>query len=309
MGESVYRLGPLDVPPAHSELSGAQWLGWTAVRLFIERAGIDSDRPISDAKLSSIADICRRLEGNPLAIEIAAANFDTLGIEGLVAGLHNHLHLSLDGRRTALRRHRTLRAMLDWSYELLSPAEQATLRALSVFTNRFDLESASAVAGLGRTTVFEYLIGFTRKSLVLSSVDDGETVFHLPDLSRAYALEKLRDAGEWAVVRSRHAGHDGSFQRMTGMTAAILKESASEDSSIATPAEQFAKMLQKEFAPETAEDLSGIERAVQVLAEQALHDPTVISEDPVATIKAIIAKLDTRIAQQVNLIAQHGRRQ
>jgi predicted ATPase/DNA-binding winged helix-turn-helix (wHTH) protein len=188
-GESLYRLGPLDVPPAHSKLSSAQWLESAAVRLFVERAGVHADRPISDAGLPLIAELCRRLEGNPLAIEIAAAHFDILGIEGLNASLQNYLYLSLDGRRTALHRHRTLRAMLDWSYELLSPAEQAILRALSVFTSRFDLQSASAVTGLSRNAVFEYLIGFTRKSLALSGVDDGEIIFRLLDLPRAHALE------------------------------------------------------------------------------------------------------------------------
>jgi predicted ATPase len=95
--------------------------------------------------------------------------------------------------------------MLDWSYELLSPAEQAILRAMSVFTSRFDLEGAAAVAGLGRNAVFEFLIGLTRKSLLRSGVDDGEILFRLLDLPRAYALEKLRDSGDLETVRSRHA--------------------------------------------------------------------------------------------------------
>jgi predicted ATPase len=204
-GESLYRLGPLNAPPAHSQLSSEQWLECSALRLFVERAGIDADRPIGAEELPLIGDLCRRLEGNPLAIEIAAAHFDVLGIEGLAASLQAHLHLSLDGRRTELHRHRTLRAMLDWSYELLSPAEQAILRAMSVFTSRFDLEGAAAVAGLGRNAVFEFLIGLTRKSLLRSGVDDGEILFRLLDLPRAYALEKLRDSGDLETVRSRHA--------------------------------------------------------------------------------------------------------
>ena len=144
-GEWVYPVPPLAVPPEDSPDSEDP-LRYGAIRLFDERARATEANLSSDARTASaIAGICRRLDGIPLAIELAAARAASLGIEGLAAGLDDRFRLLAGGRRTALPRHQTLRATLDWSYELLTEPERVVLRRLAIFAGGFTLQAAGAV--------------------------------------------------------------------------------------------------------------------------------------------------------------------
>ena len=146
-----------------------------------------------------MAAICRRLDGIPLAIELAAARAAALGIEALAARLDDRFHLLTGGRRTALPRHQTLRATLDWSYELLSEPEQMILRRLAIFAGAFSLEAASAVVAsqeINSSEVVDGLSGLIAKSLVAVEVDRTIARYRLLDTTRAYAREKLDETGE-----------------------------------------------------------------------------------------------------------------
>jgi predicted ATPase len=152
--------------------------------------------------------ICRRLDGIPLAIELAAARAAALGLEEVAARLADRFQLLTGGRRTALPRHQALRATLDWSYELLSEPERVVLRRLSVFAGNFSLEAAATIATgpeIGRSEVVEFLSDLVAKSLVLTESNSRTERYRLLDTTRAYALEKLAQSGELDAVARRHA--------------------------------------------------------------------------------------------------------
>ena len=167
-GEWVYPVPPLAVPAADAESDDP--LRYGAVRLFVERARAAEPHFAPDrAAWRCIAAICRRLDGIPLAIELAAARAAALGIEELAARLDDRFQLLTGGRRTALPRHQTLRATLDWSYELLAEPERVILRRLAVFAGAFSLEAAGAVAAspeIAPSEVVDGLSSLVAKSLV-----------------------------------------------------------------------------------------------------------------------------------------------
>lgn len=206
--ESVHRLEPLAVPPGQ-HATGADALAFPAVQLFIQRAEASCDSfEWEDAQAPLIGEICRRLDGNPLAIKLAAERVSLLGVKGLAAILDQGLHLVIEGRRTAVPRHQTLHAMLDWSYELLSHSEQATLRRVAVFAGSFDQLSAIAMVAdetVATAEVFKCLARLAAKSLIAIDVIAGKVLYRLHNTPRAYALEKLRDSGELAKTQRRHA--------------------------------------------------------------------------------------------------------
>jgi len=146
-GEHEYRLGPLRGPPASFPLSASEAAFFPAVQLFVGRVtAIVEDFALTDVNVPQVVEICQRLDGIPLAIEFAAPRVAALGLDGLAARLHHSLPL-LDARRRALTpRHRTMRAVVDWSYNLLSEDEQLLFRALSIFTGSFTVDAAAAVA-------------------------------------------------------------------------------------------------------------------------------------------------------------------
>ena len=167
-GECVYRVPPLEVPSEHWE-EPSDVLGRSAAELLVARMReLDSDfSPDSDG-LAAIAAICRHLDGIPLAIEFAATRAAALGLEQVASRLDDRLTLLTGGRRTALPRHRTLRAMLDWSYETVLEAEQGLFRRLAVFPGGFTLEAAAAVAGDSTASaVAESMANLVAKSLVM----------------------------------------------------------------------------------------------------------------------------------------------
>jgi len=205
-GEWIFPVLPLTVP---AEDAGDDELShYGAVRLFIERAqATDLHFAPGPANAAAIAAICLRLDGIPLAIELAAARTAAFGVEQLVAHLNDRFHLLTGGRRTALPRHQTLRATLDWSNELLLEPERVVLRRLAVFSGVFSLEAASAVAADSEITpslVIQNLSDLVAKSLVVAEMNR-VTHYRLLDTTRVYALEKLVENGEREHVARRHA--------------------------------------------------------------------------------------------------------
>jgi predicted ATPase len=210
-GEHVHRLSPLNSPSSSFGLTAAKALTFSAVQLFVERAVASVDGfQLTDADAPVVADICRKLEGIALAIELAATRVDAFGIRELSALLNDRFRLLRQGTRTALTRHRSLAAALDWSYEFLPEQERIILRRLSVFAGVFTLESATAVAqGSGVTVpeVIEGVANLVAKSLVSADIGGAVVQYRLLDTTRAYALQKLTESGEFEVLARRHAEH------------------------------------------------------------------------------------------------------
>jgi predicted ATPase len=207
-GEWVYPVPPLAVPAEDAE-DMDDLLRYGGVRLFVEQLRAAEPRFAPDRRSAAIiAAICRRLDGIPLALELAAARAAALGVEEVAAHLDERFRILTGGRRTALPRHQTLRATLDWSYELLSEPERVTLRRLAVFAGVFRLEAASAViAGpeIAPAEVVDGIANLAAKSLV--AVVAGSTLprCRLLDTMRAYGLEKLAESGEREWLVRRHA--------------------------------------------------------------------------------------------------------
>ena len=210
-GEHTQRLGPLSLPQPSSRLTAAEAAVFPAVQLFVERVtAIVEDFALTDANAPLVAAICRRLDGLPLAIEFAAPRVEVLGVEGLAARLDDSLPLWGAGRRTAMPRHRTMRAVVDWSYDLLSEDEQRFFRALGVFAGGFTVEAAAAVtfdAADPPSEAIDRLADLVAKSLVVADVSGAEPRFRLLDTTRAYAIEELDESGEREQVAHRHAEH------------------------------------------------------------------------------------------------------
>ena len=211
-GEQVYAVPTLSVPPAHAEPGAARLVEYEAVALFVDRAAlVQSGFTLTDARAPAVAEICRRLDGIPLAIELAAARIRVLGVEEIRAMLDDRFRLLTGGSKTALPRHQTLRATLQWSYDHLEPAEQDLFRSLAVFAGGWTLEAAAQVCGAGPEAVFEVLDLLARlvdKSLVtVERRRTGESRYRFLETMRQYALEKLEDAGQGSALRARHLDH------------------------------------------------------------------------------------------------------
>jgi predicted ATPase/DNA-binding winged helix-turn-helix (wHTH) protein len=209
-GESVYRLPPLALPPSSSDrLTAAEAMTFPAVALFVERARASVDTfELTDADAPVVVELCRRLDGIPLAIELAAARVDTFGLQELMAHLDGRVRLLIKGPRTAIPRQQTLRGAMDWSYETLSERERWLLRRLSVFRSSFGLASAAALASDNRATdPPDELMELVAKSLVAADMSGQDMRYRLLATTRAYAFEKLVEAGEDAAALRCHAHH------------------------------------------------------------------------------------------------------
>jgi predicted ATPase/DNA-binding winged helix-turn-helix (wHTH) protein len=205
-GEQVYHLPPLECPPYTESLTAAQALGFPAVQLFVKQlAHSGHEFELTDADAPIVGEICRRLDGIALALELAAARVVVHGVRGAASLLDKQFRLLWRGRRTALPRHQTLSATLDWSYNLLSPTEQRVLRRVAVFVGGFSLETALAVVAesLGPAELTETLATLVDKSLVTSD-RAAATRYRLLDTTRAYAWQKLTESGEDLKVLRRH---------------------------------------------------------------------------------------------------------
>ena len=198
--EYIHRLSPLETPAPSALMTLPEALRFPAIELFLDRALASLDSfELHDSDITLVAQICSRLEGNPLAIELAAARVDLFGVRGVAARLDDCLELLTRGRRTALPRHKSLRATLDWSYGLLSPVEQVVLRRLAVFSGCFDMESAHAIGRdehIRIDDVADTLTNLVAKSLLTTDTTGEQLLYRLPDTIRAYALEKLQDSNE-----------------------------------------------------------------------------------------------------------------
>lgn len=208
-GEVVRRLPPLEIPAESLALSCAEAEAYSAIALFAERARAGSGAfTLRDADVPHVVDICRRLDGNPLAIELAAGRVDAFGIDGVASRLVDRFNLLRDGRRTALPRHQELRATLDWSYDLLPASERAVLLRLSVFAGPFTLEAAGAVASDASTSptdVAYCVANLVAKSLVSAETRDGSARYRLLDTTSAYARELLERSQQQPEYAARHA--------------------------------------------------------------------------------------------------------
>ena len=182
-----------------------------AVELFADRARLARpDFDVTEDHAATVAEICRRLDGMPLAIELAAARVRALTLTEILDGLRDHFMLLTGGARTAVRRQQTLRASVDWSHALLSEAEQTLFRRLAAFMGGFDLDAARAVTSgddIRPHQVLDQLTLLVDKSLVVADEVRGRTRYRVLETVRQYAQEKLSDSGEAGMVRARHRDH------------------------------------------------------------------------------------------------------
>ncbi|MGW4194749.1 BTAD domain-containing putative transcriptional regulator [Streptomyces sp. NPDC005004] len=209
-GEALWPVEPLALPSA--DAAPAEIASAPAVRLLRDRAlAVRRDLAGDTGTLATMARVCRALDGLPLAIELAAARLRTMSVDQLAGGLDDRFRLLTGGSRTALPRHKTLRAAVDWSWELLSDAERAVLRRLAVFSGGASLEAAERVcAGPGeevaREEVFELLTALTEKSL-LRAEGDGAPRYRMTGTIKEYAGHRLAEAGEADLARRAHLAH------------------------------------------------------------------------------------------------------
>jgi predicted ATPase len=182
-----------------------------AIELFADRARLaQNDFSITDDNAAAVAEICARLDGMPLAIELAAARVRALSVEEILDGLHDRFRLLTGGARTAVRRQQTLRASVDWSHALLTEPERVLFRRLAVFLGGFDLDAAQFVCGGGdveRYQVLDQLALLVDKSLVVAENTGRRMRYRLLEMVRQYALDKLGESGEADPVRTRHRDH------------------------------------------------------------------------------------------------------
>lgn len=207
-GEAVWLVPPLALPPADEQLSIEYLAAHDAIRLFVERAAAALPTfALTGQNAAAVAQLCRRLDGIPMALELAAARVRILRVEEIVARLDDRFRLLTGGNRAAPPRHQTLRALIDWSYDLLPPVEQRLLRRLSVFAGSFSLEEVEAVCDEeNEGQVLDLLTQLVNKSLVVADRVSGErTRYTLHETIREYGLERLAEEDAVARMRDRHA--------------------------------------------------------------------------------------------------------
>jgi predicted ATPase/DNA-binding winged helix-turn-helix (wHTH) protein len=209
-GEQVHHLSPLECPPSSSEsLSATQALGFPAVQLFVSQIAASGHTfELNDSDAPVVAEICRRLDGIALALELAASRVGVYGVQGTASLLDSQFRLLWRGRRTALPRHQTLSATLDWSYNLLTDTERLTLRRLAIFVGHFSLNAVLDIVreNLDPSELTEALATLVEKSLV---APDSAAAMHyrLLDTTRSYAWQKLIKSGEHLEIARRHCEH------------------------------------------------------------------------------------------------------
>jgi predicted ATPase/DNA-binding SARP family transcriptional activator/tetratricopeptide (TPR) repeat protein len=214
-GEHLHQVGPLGLPPA-----GSTDDDYPSVQLFVDRArAVRPDFGITDGNREAIAEICRRLDGMPLAIELAAARLRALTPMQIVERLEDRFRLLTSGSRTALPRHQTLRAVVEWSWELLEPDEQAVARRLAFFSGGATLEAAEQICsgpGLPPEAVLGVLASLVDKSLVEAAADDRSVRYRMLETVKAYGAEQLAASGELDRVRATHLTYFADLVRHGG---------------------------------------------------------------------------------------------
>lgn len=221
-GEQIERLLPLQLPAACEHPNAAQALDYPAIELFVERVqASDTAFTLNDGNVADVINICRKLDGIPLDIEIAATRVSAFGLGPLAELLDGDFRLQMEGRRTAPPRHRSLRATLDWSYQTLAPAEQAMLRLVAIFNGTFTLNAVRALVE-GDATLsgdpLPLIESLVDKSLLIAHRDDTLKFYQMPKSERLYALEKLDQTGSTQRLVARHAAY----------ALAVVKKAASQ---------------------------------------------------------------------------------
>ena len=207
-GERLYPVPPLSLPSPGMLPSVATLTQYEAVRLFVDRS--TAARPsfrATEQNAAAIAQICRRVDGIPLALELAAARVKALSVEQIASRLDDQLRILTNGMRTGLQHHQTLRATMDWSFDLLTEGERILFRRLAVFAGGFTLEAAEAVcsgSGVDEPGIVDLLTHLVDKSLVMADDRDADVRYRLLEPVRQYTLDKLLEAGEASAIRARH---------------------------------------------------------------------------------------------------------
>ena len=252
--EHIFRLPPLASPPEDEPLSPAEALAYPSTQLFINHmASAGASGALNGEETATIGRICRQLGGLPLAIELTASRAALLGLHDAEEQLNSLFALRWPGRRTAPPRQQTLNATLDWSYNLLSGAEQAVLRRLSCFASSFTLDAAQAVAleddigddiggdDIGEAALFEAISSLVAKSLL--SRDRSESLYRMLETCRTYARQKLEQAGERETTARRHA----LYQRDLLKAASVNESSTGEPAASSVDLEDIRAALQWSF--------------------------------------------------------------
>jgi diguanylate cyclase (GGDEF)-like protein len=238
-GETVYRLPLLSVPPPDAPVDAQRAADYDAIALFVERAkAVKRDFRITDENAATIASICRQLDGIALAIELAAARVVVLSVGEIADRLGERFRLLRGGDRSALPRQQTMRALVDWSYDLLSLEEQLVFRRLSVFVGGWTLEAMSEIcsgAELDEDDILDLLGGLVRKSLVVDTIDDSASRYRLLESVREYAGEKLADDSGNDALHRRHAAYYLRFAL------------AAQETYYTTPSKRWLTKLQPEI--------------------------------------------------------------
>ncbi|GAA1591882.1 BTAD domain-containing putative transcriptional regulator [Kribbella karoonensis] len=202
-GEHLHPVGPLDLPPEDAATDE-----YPSMQLFVDRArAVRPDFQLTDANREAVAEICRRLDGMPLAIELAAARLRALNPPQIVDRLADRFRLLTSGSRTALPRHQTLRAVVEWSWDLLDPDEQAVARRLSLFSGGATLDAAEQICSdehLPAESVLGVLASLVDKSLVEAAADERSVRYRMLETVRAYGAEQLKASGEYDRFRWAH---------------------------------------------------------------------------------------------------------
>jgi predicted ATPase/DNA-binding CsgD family transcriptional regulator len=210
-GEHVLPVPPLELPAPHGPAPLHQLRQNEAVSLFTERAAAASGRfELTAANQAAVVDLCRRLDGLPLAIELAAVRTRVLGVEQILERLSDRFGLLTGGGRAALPRHQTLRTTIDWSHDLLEPAERTLLRRLCAFAGRFTLEDVEGVCAFGEAPAaraVDLLSSLVDRSLVMREDSRSLACYRLHETMREYAGQRLREAGEEDEVEERCAAY------------------------------------------------------------------------------------------------------
>jgi predicted ATPase/transcriptional regulator with XRE-family HTH domain len=208
-GELIWLVRPLQLPDPNVPLSASEITGLAAVQLFMERArAVNPSIDLTDETAAAIARVCVAVDGIPLAIELAAARTRVVTVEQLSEILEHDVHILGGATRGGAPRHRTIRATIDWSHDLLGDREQILLRRLSVFSGRWTLEMAEDVcsgSGIDRDEVLDVLAQLVDKSMVLVDARDVVARYRLLQPIRQYALERLQAAGEASAYHARYA--------------------------------------------------------------------------------------------------------
>jgi len=229
-GDHVYTLEPLAFPPDDAALTAAAARTFPAFQVFMERAAASGARlDVNDADASVVADICRKLGGVALAIELAAGRVVAYGLQQTAALLDQRLTLLWPGQRTAPPRQKTLHATFEWSYALLSDTERAVLRRLAVFVGPFTMDAALAVltsASIDQSLVFSAVDSLVAKSMLATRPAGGMMRYRLLDTTRAYALEIAIPDAELAELAARHAVYYRDWLRQIGAEAPSLSAAA-----------------------------------------------------------------------------------